>query len=173
MNQLEAARRLWLAALPVALIVAMAFPVSAAAATISESYAITGFEYFATSTQGRFAGTASGSSGDSATWNAVVNHTPLTTTATITGGYADLATSNVVLIHGLFSGGSVTQTSGFSGCTNQTYDIVGTLKKVTRSDSSRRGKGSFSATLTHYRASVFGTCIVYSASVEGVITLSF
>jgi hypothetical protein len=173
MNQLEPARRLRLAALPAALIVAMAFPTSAAAATISESYAITGYEYFATSTQGRFAGTASGSSGDSATWNAVVNHTPLTTTATITGGYADLATSNFVLLHGLFSGGSVTQTSGFSECTNQTYDVVGTLRKVTRSDSNRRGKGSFTATLTHYRASVFGTCVVYSASVEGVITLSF
>jgi hypothetical protein len=169
----HSARRLRLAALPVALIVAMAFPVSAAAATISETYAIRGFEYFATSTQGRFAGTASGSSGDSATWNAVVNHTPLTTTATITGGYADVATSNLVHVHGVFSGGSATQTSGFEGCTNQTYDVVGTLKKVTRSDSHRKGTGSFSATLTHYRASVFGTCIVYSAGVEGAITLSF
>jgi hypothetical protein len=173
MNQFQSARRLWFAALPIALIVAMAFPISAAAATISESYAITGFEYFATSTQGRFAGTARGSSGDRAAWNAVVNHTPLTTTATITGGYADLATSNRVRLHGLFSGGTVSQTSGFEGCTNQTYDVDGTLREVTRSDSTRKGTGSFSATLTHYRTSVFGRCVVYSASVEGTITLSF
>jgi hypothetical protein len=173
MNQLQSARRLWLAALPVALIVALAFPISAAAATVSESYAITGYEYFATSTQGRFAGRALGSSGDRAAWNAVVNHTPLTTTATITGGYADLATSNLVRLHGEFSGGSATQTGGFTGCTNQTYDVVGTLTNVTRSDSNREGTGSFNATLTHYRASVFGRCIVYSASVAGVITFSF
>ena len=173
MNQLQSARRLWLAALSAALIVAMAFPISAAAATVSDSYAITGFEYFATSTQGRFAGKASGSSGDRATWNAVVNHTPLTTTSTITGGYADLATSNLVRVHGLFSGGTVTQTGGFSGCTNQTYDVVGTLANVTRSDSNENGTGSFSATLTHHRTSVFGRCVVYSASVRGEITLSF
>jgi hypothetical protein len=173
MNQLQSARRLWLAALPAALILAMAFPVSAAAATVSESYAIRGFEYFATSTQGRFAGKASGSSGDSAAWNAVVDHTPLTTTTTITGGYADLATSNGVLLHGQFSGGSATQTGGFTGCTNQTYDVVGTLEPVTRSDSNQTGTGSFNATLTHYRTSVFGRCIVYSASVAGVITFSF
>lgn len=169
----QVARRLRWAALPIALSVAMALPMSAAAATVSESYAITGYEYFATSTQGRFAGTARGSSGDRATWNAVVNHTPLTTTSTITGGYADLATSNLVHVHGLFTGGTVTQTGGFTGCTNQTYDVVGTLGTVTRSDSNTTGTGSFSATLTHYRTSVFGRCVVYSASVRGTITLSF
>jgi hypothetical protein len=173
MNQRKAIRRSWLAALSAALIVAMAFPISAAAATVSDSYTITGFEYFATSTQGRFAGRASGSSGDTAAWNAVVNHTPLTTTSTITGGSADLATSNGVLVRGQFSGGTVTQTGGFSGCTNQTYDVTGTLAPVTRSDSSQVGTGTFSATLTHYRTSIVGRCVVYSASVRGVITLSF
>jgi hypothetical protein len=51
--------------------------------------------------------------------------------------------------------------------------VVGTLKKVTRSDSRRRSNGTFEATLTHYRTSVLGTCVVYSASVKGVIELSF
>jgi len=165
--------RVRLVALPLGLSLAIAFPALAAAATVSQSYAITGYEYSATSTEGRFAGTADGSSGDTAAWNAVVNHTPLTTTATITGGTADLATSNLVTLHGVFSGGTVTQTSGFSGCTNQTYQIAGSLKQVRRSDSNRRGKGTFSATLTHYRASVLGSCVVYSASVEGVINLAF
>jgi hypothetical protein len=173
MKQISLARRLRLVALPLGLTTAIAFPTIAAAATLSESYAITGYEYYATSTQGRFAGTADGSSGDTAAWNAVVNHTPLTTTASITGGYADLATSNLVTVHGLFSGGTVRQTSGFSGCTNQTYEIAGSLKQVSRSDSNRRGKGTFTATLTHYRTSVLGSCVVYSASVEGVINLTF
>jgi hypothetical protein len=173
MKQLLSARRLRLVALPVGLWLAIAFPALTTAAAVSGSYAITGYEYYATSTQGRFAGTAAGSSGDTAAWNAVVNHTPLTTTATITGGTADLATSNLVTLHGIFSGGTVTQTSGFSGCTNQTYEIAGSLKQVSRSDSNRRGKGAFTATLTHYRASVLGSCVVYSASVEGVINLAF
>jgi|SRR5829696_7939054 len=146
---------------------------SAAAATVSSEYAIHGYEYYATSTQGRFAGTATGSSGDSGTWNAVINHTPLTTSATITGGYADLVTSNLVRIHGTFAGGSAELRSEVGDCGTQTYDVVGTLKKVTRSDSHRRGTGTFAATLTHYRTLLFGSCIVYSASVDGVIGLSF
>jgi hypothetical protein len=143
------------------------------AASISSSYRITGYEYYATSTQGRFAGTAAGSSGDTGTWNAVINHTPLTTSASITGGSANLVTSNLVSIHGTFASGSVQFVSQADGCGTQTYDVVGTLKKVTRSDSRQRGKGTFVATLTHYRTSVLGSCVVYSASVNGVISLSF
>jgi hypothetical protein len=145
---------------------------TASAATVSNTYSIHGYEYYATSTQGRFGGTATGSSGDTATWNAVVNHTPLTTSATITGGYADLVTSNLVHLHGTFAGGSVTLEED-SGCGTQTYAVVGTLKKVTRSDSHRKGTGTFNATLTHYRTSILGSCFVYSASVTGVMTLSF
>jgi hypothetical protein len=145
----------------------------ASAASISGSYTITGYEYYATSTQGRFAGTATGSSGDTATWNAVINHTPLTTSASITGGSADLVTSNLVSIHGTFASGSVTFVSQEDGCGTQTYDVIGTLKKVTRSDAHRRGVGTFTATLTHYRTSILGSCVVYSASVNGVISLSF
>src|SRR5215216_1147400 len=103
---------------------------TASAASISSSYAITGYEYYATSTQGRFAGTASGSSGDTGSWNAVINHTPLTTSATITGGSADLITSGLVSIHGTFASGSVTLVSQETGCGTQTYDVMGTLKKV-------------------------------------------
>jgi hypothetical protein len=145
----------------------------AAAATVSATYAISGAEYYATSTQGRFAGTARGSSGDTATWNAIVNHTPLTTTATITGGSADLYTSNLVHVHGSFKGGTVALVSEEPGCGTQTYDVVGKLGKVTRSDSPRKGTGTFTATLTHYRTNLFGSCIVYSASVSGTIGLSF
>jgi hypothetical protein len=161
------------APLVVALLASLAVTPTASAATVSTSYSINGYEYYATSTQGRFAGTATGSAGDTATWNAAVDHTPLTTTATITGGYADLVTSNLVHIHGVFSGGSVTLASQEAGCGTQTYSVDGTLSKVTRSDSHRRGTGTFVATLTHYRVSVLGSCIVYSASVSGTIGLSF
>jgi hypothetical protein len=143
-----------------------------AAATVSDSYSIHGYEYYATSTQGRFSGTATGSSGDTAAWNAVVNHTPLTNEATITGGYANLYTSNLVHVHGTFSGGSVKLASEEPGCGTQTYTVDGTLTKVTRSDSHHKGNGTFTATLTHYRIWI-GSCVVYSASVSGVIKLSF
>ena len=146
---------------------------AALAAAISSSYAITGYEYYATSTQGRFAGTASGEAGDSATWRAIVDHTPLATTAEITGGSADLVTSNLVAVHGTFSGGSVSLVSEQAGCGTQTYEVEGTLQRVTRSDSRHKGRGTFAATLTHYRVSVLGLCQVYSASVRGTISLSF
>jgi nitrous oxidase accessory protein NosD len=145
---------------------------TASAATISIQYAIQGYEYYASSTEGRFAGTASGSAGDSATWSAVIDHTPLTTSATITGGWADLLTSNFVQIHGTFAGGTATLASQQPGCGVQVYNVVGTLKKVSRSDSHRTGNGEFVATLTHYRISVLGACVVYSAGVAGTITLS-
>src|SRR5439155_12647740 len=77
--------------LPLLLIVlaacALGLPAGASAAQ-SFSDTITGHEYYATSTDGRFAGSAAGSlSGD---WHADVQHTPLciscTATATISGG---------------------------------------------------------------------------------------
>jgi hypothetical protein len=161
--------------IPLALGLAMslAFAAVAEAATLSSFYSIEGYEYSATSTVGSFAGTATGSSGDSATWNAVVEHTELTETAEITGGYAHLVTSNLVRVHGVFSDGSVEKVGEESGCGVQTYKVLGTLKKVTRSDSRRRSTGTFEAILTHYRLALFGSCIVYSASVTGTITLDF
>jgi hypothetical protein len=155
------------------LVTILALPSTAAAATVSDSYAISGYEYYATSAQGRFAGTATGSSGDLATWRAIVDHTPLTTTASITGGSATLATSNLVVIDGTFTGGSVTLSYQAHGCGIQRYAVVGSLGDVTRSDASTTGSGTFTATLTHYRTRVLGRCIVYSASVAGTIGLDF
>jgi hypothetical protein len=44
------------------------------------------------------------------------------------------------------------------------------LENVTRSDSSAAGTGEFTATLTHYRALLFGACRTFSATVRGTIT---
>jgi hypothetical protein len=56
-------------------------PASALAATTS-SDSISGYEYAATSTQGRFVGIASGALPGA--WSVTVDHTPLGTSATIT-----------------------------------------------------------------------------------------
>jgi hypothetical protein len=165
--------RLLLALIPLALAAAVALPGTVLAATVSDTYTIRGAEYYATSTQGRFAGTASGNTGDSATWQATVNHTPLTDTAEITGGTARLATSRLVVVRGEFTGGEVMLVSRQSGCGTETYSVNGDLENVTRSDSSAVGTGEFTATLTHYRASLFGACRTYSATVRGTIELSF
>jgi hypothetical protein len=165
--------RLRLALAPVALAAAVALPGTVLAATVSDTYTIRGAEYYATSTQGRFGGTASGNTGDSATWQATVNHTALTDTAKITGGTARLATSRLVVIRGEFTGGNVTLASRQSGCGTETYAVEGSLENVTRSDSSAVGTGEFTATLTHYRALLFGACRTFSATVRGTIALSF
>lgn len=162
-----------LAFLPLALALLVVLPSTALGATVSPSYSIRGAEYYATSTQGRFAGTASGTTGDSATWQATVDHTPLTDTATITGGYARLVTSRFVIVRGDFSGGDVTLTWRAAGCGNETFAVEGTLTNVRRSDSRAVGTGTFSATLTHYRVSLFGRCQTYSATVRGTIALRF
>jgi hypothetical protein len=169
-----ASRRLrFVAPALLALLALLGVPSAASAATLSSTYTISGYEYYATATQGRFAGSARGSSGDGATWNAIVDHTPLTTTADVTGGSARLLTTNLVSVRGTFTGGSVQLVFQATGCGVQRYAVVGSLAGVTRSDSATVGTGTFSATLTHYRASILGSCIVYSASVSGSIALSF
>jgi hypothetical protein len=165
--------RLRLVLAPIALAAAVAVPGTVLAATVSDTYTIRGAEYYATSTQGRFGGTASGNTGDSATWQATVNHTALTNTAEITSGTARLVTSRLVIVRGEFAGGDVTLVSRQTGCGTETFAVDGSLVNVTRSDSSDVGTGEFTATLTHYRASIFGVCRTYSATVRGTIEVDF
>jgi hypothetical protein len=165
-------------AIPVVVLATLALwaPGSVAAAqTYSDT--TSGFEYFATSTDGKFAGTAAGSLPGG--WNADVQHTPLClscdTTATITGGSFSLATtiSDIpVLVTGAFSGGTVQVTNVGANCTNQTFAVDGVLGSV-GAWSSGSGSGTFSATLTHYRHRVFTSCITYGASIAGAIDLTF
>jgi hypothetical protein len=164
------------------LVVALAI-VAASAATASARAAqtyqdrVTGHEYYFTSTEGRFAGTASGDLPGA--WNAVVRHTPLCVschpTATITGGSFSLTTvlhGVPALVVGSFTGGSVQVTNVGANCTDQTFDVEGVLGNVGRWPGGT-GSGTFSATLTHFRHRVFGICITYAASVNGTLTLSF
>ena len=157
-------------------VLALAAPASALA-TQTYSDTISGYEYYATSTDGKFAGTASGAlPGD---WNADVQHRKLclscTPTARITGGIFALATtlsSISTLITGSFTGGTIQVINRGAGCTKQTFAVTGILAKVGPWYSGN-GSGTFSATFTHYRESIFGSCITYAASVNGTISLSF
>jgi hypothetical protein len=157
-------------------VVALCAPASASAAhTYSDT--ISGYEYYFTSTEGRFAGSASGALPGS--WNADVRHTPLcsscTPTATITGGTFSLGTivnGNPTLVTGRFTGGSVQVTNPGANCTNQTFAVDGILGNVGRWYGGS-GTGRFSATLTHYRHRLFGACITYGASVRGALSLTF
>jgi hypothetical protein len=96
-------------------VVVLGLPSLASAAT-TYTDAVNGYEYYATSTDGKFAGTASGMLPGN--WNADVRHTALcsscTPTATITGGSFSLATilnSIPTLVTGTFVGGTVQVTN--------------------------------------------------------------
>ena len=130
----------------------------------------------ATTTEGQFVGTATGSYDGG--WYIGVKHQPLSSSPDyITGGSFRLDT----VVNGWPSairgsivpwGGTVKQTGGFSGCTNQTYAVHGALSNVGIGSGS--GTGSFSATLTHHRAEVWLVgCVVYAATVSGSVSLSF
>ena len=155
---------------------ALAAPAGALAAqTYSDT--ISGHEYYYTSTDGRFAGTATGAlPGD---WNADVQHTKLclscTPTATITGGSFSLATALhgiPTLLTGKFTGGTVQVINKGANCTNQTFAVHGILGSVGPWYSGH-GSGTFTTTLTHYRTSILGSCVTYGASVKGGLSLTF
>jgi hypothetical protein len=128
---------------------ALAAPAGALAAqTYGDT--ISGYEYYATSTEGRFAGNASGALPGN--WNADVQHTKLclscTTTARITGGSFALATtfnSIPTPVTGSFSGGTIQMINHGAGCTNQTFSVNGILSRVGLWYSGR-GNGTFAAT---------------------------
>ena len=158
-----------------AALVLLAAPATAAAAqTYSDT--ISGYEYAFTSTDGKFAGTASGAL--PGTWKTDVQHTPLclscTPTARITGGSFSLATVHnglPALVSGAFVGGTVQVTNVGANCSNQTFAVNGILGHVGWW-SSGSGSGVFRATLTHYRHSILGKCITYGASVRGTLSVS-
>ena len=148
-------------------------------ATAAQTYndAIRGYEYYFTSTEGRFAGTATGALPGS--WDTRVHHTQLCytchPTATIDGGSFSLATvvnGTPALVTGDFTGGTVQVTNPGANCTNQTFDVEGVLGNVGRWPGGS-GHGMFSVTLTHYRHRVFGICVIYAASVTGSLSLTF
>jgi hypothetical protein len=151
------------AATAVALVLTTPSIVSAA---ITVPYSVRGIEVHATSTEGTFTG-VTWAADDYGTWQAVVQHTVFDANdnATITGGTFTLD-GNKRDVNGTFTSGTVTFLWADSGCGRQVFDVDGAM------DLAGGGTGSFDATLTHYRTSVFGHCITYWATVRGTTTLS-
>jgi hypothetical protein len=144
-------------------------PATAVAETKTYTFNISGTEVSATSTTGRFVGTASGSA--LGTWYAEVNHDPLgASSASIRpGGSFGMALAQAepaYVVSGQFSGGTITVRDSGARCTNQVYGVDGYLRNV-----SVTGTGHFVATLTHHRRSVLGRCWLYAATVSGTVTL--
>ena len=95
-------------------------------------------------------------------------------TGVVTGGNAILQRIDGVQISGDISGGGATQTTAGDNCTTQTYAITADMSDATRTDQPGVvGNAQLNATLTHYRGWFFGGCWVYSASVNGSITVTF
>lgn len=159
----------------VAVVAAVVAPARAAASS-TYSDTLSGYEYWASSSEGKFAGTASGSLPGS--WNADVQHTALCLscepTATITGGSFSLSTVIdylPTLVTGRFTGGTVQVINSGTNCTNQTFVVNGVLSNV-GAWWSGSGSGAFAVTLTHYRHYVFGSCVTYGASVAGTLSVT-
>jgi hypothetical protein len=161
-------RRIAAAVLVASLVVLVPPAAAAAAGTKTYRFTISGTEVSATSTTGRFVGTASGSA--LGTWYAEVNHDPLGGRANIRpGGSFGMALHRAepaYLVSGQFSGGTITVNNPGAHCTNQVYTVNGDLRDV-----SVAGTGHVVATLTHHRKSVLGRCWLYAATIGGTVTL--
>jgi hypothetical protein len=160
-------------------IAALALPAGASAAPASTIFGISGNEYAFTSTVGSFAGAGSGNAGDLALWNTSVQHDPLGSVPTyINGGSFQMATfsptGHTDSVTGTFvnHGGTITTLSTGPNCTNQRFQVTGTLQNVSTSTSSG-GSGVFSVVLTHYRISLFGQCLIYNARVVGTVSFTY
>jgi hypothetical protein len=137
----------------------------AARATVSSGYAVTGAEYSATSTEGKFAGFATGGAGDDALWRADVLHQALTTSCLsapagcliTAGGSLGLVTRRGDTVTGAFTGGSITLVRQEPGCGKQVFHVVGQL-------TTSAGTAVFDVALTHYRV-LIGTCQAVFATI--------
>ncbi len=162
-----------------AIVAALVLPATATAAPSSTSFAIVGYEYAFTPTVGYFAGAGAGDLGDTAAWNTRVEHDPLGSTPTyVDGGSFQMVThgpsGSIDEVTGTFTyhGGMITTMDPGADCTNQQFLVKGALQDVATSTTSA-GSGQFAATLTHYRTSLFGHCVIYKARVAGKVSFTY
>lgn len=168
---------------------------SSAEASTPHQSSVSGFEFYATASEGRFSGTARGvgPNGLWGAWAIVVQHSSLDPCfqrpssegpcAWIDSGSFSLAEVSPTreLVTGAFDSRLEAATAGQADaitllrtgpCTDESFSIVDGLKEV-GSGAEHSGTGSFSATLTHYRRSIFGRCVTYAATVSGQVTLIY
>jgi hypothetical protein len=161
-----------------AAVAALTLPAVAAAHPASTTFAVTGNEYAFTQTVGSFAGHATGNAGDTGLWNARVEHDPLGSQPTyINGGTFQMTTvrgfsADYVTGDFVHHGGQITVLDPGAGCTNQRFLVAGRIANVATS-TTWGGTGMFAATLTHYRYSIFGHCVIYNARVAGSVSFAY
>lgn len=158
---------------------ALALVPAASAAPASTTFAVSMHEYAFTSTVGCFAGNGRGNAGDAAVVDTCIEHDPLGSVPTyITGGWFAMTTTSpsgtIDFVVGSYvdHGGMITTINPGPNCTNQQYGITGTLEDVATS-TTLGGTGMFRATLTHYRARLFGRCITYRARVTASVSFVY
>lgn len=156
----------WIVPALVAVVAMLLVPGSATAATTYRDQ-VKGFEYSATPTVGKFAGTATGQLPGA--FNATVVHDLLSPTVgdpvAITGG--SFALYSFRTITGTFkAGGTITLLETLPNCGNEKYRVEGPLGLASG------GSGNFTVTLTHLRTPVGGGCLTYGATVAGSLTLT-
>ncbi len=166
-----------IAAAAVTAVAALALPSAAVAAPTSTTFTVTGVETAFTSTSATFAGTGTGDAGGRAIWRVSITRTPFSAgQSTITGGGFAMRTVSpqwtTDTVTGTVSGGSVQKVAGFTGCTNERFAVSVSLTDVA-TDTTAGGTGTFTGELTHHRTSIFGVCVIYAATVRGVVTLSY
>lgn len=163
----------------IVVVLAFVFP-TIAAALLSDSYSLEGVEIAATSTQGTFVGTGTGTNGDEAVWQAIVEHQPLSPgcssstfgCAIRAGGTFSLVNQDVEAVDGTFASGSITLITQAPGCGIQVFSVVGTLTDVTTLTTTG-GVGTFAVTLTHFRAQFLGRCTTFFAKVSGSVSFLY
>lgn len=136
---------------------------------------LAGTEVWATSSgKGTFVGKTGGDLPGA--WKAVVAHTPLAASARITGGTLSLkayVNGKLTRVVGDFVGGAIrlTNPSSLRQCKNQIYALRADLGNVRSGLGSVRG-GVTSVTLVHYRRELVGQCVIYGATVTGMVTFT-
>ena len=172
-------RALRLLGLATVVVATLATPAAVSAAPASTTFAVKGAEYAFTRTLGSFAGIARGNAGETAVWNASVEHDPLGSAPTsITGGSFVMGTKGVATtfdyVQGTFvdGGGAITTIDPGTNCTNQRHLVTGALENVATSTTTN-GTGFLQVTLTHYRTRIFGRCLTYRATVVGAARFEY
>jgi hypothetical protein len=150
---------------------------------------VSGFEIYATPTEGGFTGTASGQgpNGLSGVWSFVVDHTPLDPCAAastepcaqVTGGSFTLAVTfpSLQVVTGTFDAQApgvdgITLLDSGPNCTTQLFRIIDGLSNV-GGGGEWAGTGSFVGYLWHHRTGIFGGCVTYAATVQGTAVVNF
>jgi hypothetical protein len=159
----------WIVPTLVAVAALLLVPGGASASTVStvSTDQVTGLEYSATSTVGKFAGTAIGDLPGAFT--ATVAHAPLDPrpgmSVPITGGSFTLYSRPIIT--GNLSGGAITLLASPPNCGNETYQVTGTLNGLNTG-----GSGEVAVILTHLRTPLGARCLTYGARVAGSLELT-